>query len=108
MLDTSLDSFHFYFLVAVLQGFILAALIGFRKPLNRSNSYVGILVFLISLSLLHGVLEESIHAFNARFLFPLEYGFLLGPLIYFHIRQMVDPDFKISIRQIYHFIPSLV
>jgi len=108
MVDTSLDSFHFYFLVAVLQGFVLAGLIVFRKPIGRANVYVGVLVFLISLSLLHGVLEQSIHAFNARFLFPLEYGFLLGPLIYFHIRQVVDPDFSISVKAWHHFIPSLI
>src|SRR6187402_2303724 len=108
MLDTSLDSFHFYFLVAVLQGFILSLLIVFQRPLKGYTFYFGILVFLISLSPLHGVLEESIHAFNTRFLFPMEYGFALGPITYFHIRYIADPDFRFQQRHLLHFIPSLL
>src|SRR6187455_3441508 len=108
MLDTSLDSFHFYFLVAVLQGFILFLLIIFQKPLKGPTVFFGILVFLVSLSLLHGVLEESFHAFNTRFLFPMEYGFALGPITYFHVRYIADPNFRFKSRHLLHFIPSLL
>jgi AraC-like DNA-binding protein len=108
MPDTSLDSSHFYFLVAVLQGFILAVLIIVRKPVITTNVFFGIIVLLFSLSLLHGVLEQSIHAFNARFLFPMEYGFLLGPLCYFHFRQIATPALVLQRRDLLHFIPSLL
>lgn len=108
MLDTSVDSFHFYFLVAVLQGVVLALLIGFQKPFKGSSVFFGLIVFLISLSLLHGVLEESIHAFNTRFLFPMEYGFALGPITYFHVLYIVDPNFRLRSRHLLHFVPSLV
>ena len=108
MLDTSLDSFHFYFVVAALQGFILSAIIIFQGPGKKPHLLLGIFLLLYSLSVLHGVLEESIHAFNAKFPFPLSYSFVYGPLAYFHIKAAVHPHLRSNIHPIVHFIPSLL
>lgn len=108
MLDTSLNSFHFYFVVATIQGFILAIVIGFKQPKNTSNVTLAILLFICSLSLIGGVLEESFHAFNAKFPFPLNYQFLFGPFAYFHVRSILDPKFKLNAKVLIHLLPSLL
>jgi len=108
MLDTPVNSFHFYFLVAVLQGFALAIIIMVRKPVKLPGFSFGILIFLFSLSLLHGVLEESIHAFNAKFPYPMDFNFAFGPLVYLHITTIVNPKLKLTGRDIFHFLPSLL
>ncbi len=108
MLSLSIDSFHFYFLVAALQGFVLSLIIAFQKPTKMPHSLLGIMLFLFSLSLLDFVLEESIHLFNVKFPFPLNYDFVYGPLIYFHVKGIVSPHFKFSITSLVHLIPSFL
>ena len=108
MLSVSIDSFHFYFLAAALQGFVLSFIIFFQKPGKNPGLLLSILLFLSSLSLLHGVLEESIHAFNTKFLVPMEFGFAIGPIAYFHFKEIVNPSFKLSLRLISHLIPSFL
>ncbi len=92
----------------VLQGVVLSVLIIMRRPVKWTNISFGLIVFLFSLSLLHGVLEQSIHAFNVRFLFPMEYAFMLGPLSYFHFRQIANPAHVRQWKDGIHFIQSLL
>lgn len=106
MLDTSLDSFNFYFLLAVFQGFILSAIIIFRQPTRKPNLFFGLLVFLISLSLLHLILEQSIHAFNAVFPVPMDFGLAFGPLAYFHVLFIKDPMRRFRASDLLHFLPT--
>lgn len=108
MVEMSVHSFHFYFLAAVLQGFVLSLIIIFKRPVKKPNVFIGSLLFLFSLSLLHGVLEESIHAFNSKFPFPMNYGFAFGPLIYFHFKGIVYPKARFGLGQIVHFLPSIL
>lgn len=108
MLDTSLDSSNFYFLLAVFQGFILSAIIIFRRPYRKSNLFFGLLVFSVSLSLLHLILEQSIHAFNAVFPVPMEFGLSFGPLAYLHVLYIKDPLRPFRAKALLHFLPSLL
>ena len=94
MIDTSLDTSNFYFLIAVIQGFVLSLLIFFRQPPRVLHRLLGILIFLFSLSLLHLILEESIHAFNGRFPIPMDFGMAYGPLAYFHVLLIKNPKRK--------------
>lgn len=108
MLDTSIDSFNFYFLIAVLQGIILSGIIIFRKPRRKSNTFLGLLIFLFSLSLLHIVLEESIHAFNSKFPVPMDFSLAFGPLAYFHLLYLKNPKEKFKLNKLLHFLPSVL
>ena len=108
MIDTSLDSSNFYFLLAVFQGIILAFLIFFHSPRRKTNTYFSILLFLLSISLLHSLLEASIHAFNAKFPVPLSFRLAFGPLAYLHILHIKDPTRKFKAPDLLHFIPSLL
>ncbi len=108
MIDTSLDSSNFYFLLAVFQGAILAFLIVFLKPRRQPNLYLGILIFLFSSALLQSVLESSIHAFNAKFPFPLNLSLAYGPLAYLHLLHIKDPVRSFQWKDLLHFVPSLL
>lgn len=108
MIDTSLNSSNFFFLLAVFQGAVLAFLIIFRRPNKKTNLFFGLLVFLFSLSLLHLILEESISGFNAKFPFPMEFSLSYGPLAYLHILYIKDPKRIFSKKDLLHFLPSLL
>jgi len=108
MIDTSLDSSNFYFLIACLQGVLLAGIILFKKQRIRAHAYLGILIFLFSLSLLHLVLEESIHAFNSKFPIPMDFGFAFGPLAYLHVMEIKYPSQRQNLRNLLLFLPSLI
>lgn len=102
------NTFLFYFLIAAVQGIILSSLIIFQKPKRQTNAYFGWLIFLFSLSILHGVLEDSIHVFNAKFPFPMNYGMLCGPLAFFHMKSLIVPSFKFHKRLLLQFVPSFL
>ncbi len=108
MIDTSLTSSNFYFLLAVLQGFILAFIIILRGRVSKTNIFFGLLIFLFSLSLLHLILEESISGFNAKFPIPMEFSFAFGPLAYFHILYIKNPRKIFQTKDLLHFLPSLL
>ncbi|MEM9935686.1 MAG: helix-turn-helix domain-containing protein [Bacteroidota bacterium] len=108
MIDTSLDSSNFYFLIAVIQGIILSLLIFFRQPPKKPHRFLGVLIFLFSLSLLHLILEESIHAFNGKFPIPMDFGLAYGPLAYLHVCYIKDPRRRFTKKELLHFLPSLL
>ncbi len=108
MIDTSIDSFNLYFLIAVLQGIILASIIIFRKPIRKSSIILGILILLFSFSLLHIILEESIHAFNSKFPIPMDFSLAFGPLAYFHLLYIKKPKQSFKLNHLLHFLPSVL
>ncbi len=108
MIDTSLDSSNFYFLLAVFQGIILSLIIVFEKPVRKASLCFGILIFLFSLSLLHLLLEESIHAFNSLYPIPMDFSLSFGPLAYLHVLYIKNPTRKLKRRDLLHFVPSIV
>jgi AraC-like DNA-binding protein len=108
MIDTSIDSFNFYFLIAVIQGIILSGFIIFRKPRRKSNTFLGLLILLFSLSLLHIILEESIHAFNSKFPIPMDFSLAYGPLAYFHLLYLKNPKERFKLNKLLHFLPSIL
>jgi len=95
-------------LLAVFQGIILSSIICFKPKSKKPDLFFGILIFLFSLALLHLVLEESIHAFNARFPVPMDFGFAYGPLAYLHILHIKSPSRTFKKRDFLHFLPSLL
>jgi len=108
MIDTSLDSLNFYFLLAVFQGLVLSGFILFHKPFRLPNLYIGLLIVLFSFVLLHLVLEKSIHAFNAKFPVPMDFSFSYGPLVYLHVLSIKQPNRSFKFQDFYHFIPSIL
>ena len=108
MINTSLDSFNFYFLLAVFQGVVLAGLILFAKPLNKPHLYLALLLLVFSLSLLHLALAQSIHAFNAKYPIPMDFSLAYGPLAYLHVVSIKNPRRKLFLGDLVHFLPTLL
>ncbi|MEL6731557.1 MAG: helix-turn-helix domain-containing protein [Bacteroidota bacterium] len=108
MIDTSLTSSNFYFLLAVIQGFMLSIFVIFHKGAKKPSIFLGVLIFLFSLSLLHMVLEESIHIFNARFPIPMDFSSAYGPLAYFHILYIKSPARPFRAKDFLHFLPAIL
>lgn len=108
MLDTSLDSTNFYFLVAVLQGLVLSGFILFQKPRQKPGGYLGILILLFSISLLHLTLEQSIHVFNKKFPVPMDFSLAYGPLAYLHVLSIVKPKAHRFRNHWKHFLPTII
>ncbi len=69
---------------------------------------MALLIFFFSLSLLHLVLEESIHAFNSKFPIPMEFSFAYGPLAFLHVITLKRPKMGLKPVQYLHFLPSLL
>ncbi len=108
MIDTSLDSFNFYFFLAVIQGFILSGIILLKKPIRKPNVFLGLLIFFFSLTLLHLILESSISGFNAKFPIPMDFSFAYGPLAYLHVLSLKKPKSPTTYKTYLHFLPSVV
>ena len=108
MIDTSLDSSNFYFLVAVLQGLVLAGLILFQKPRQYPGTYLGVLILLFSISLLHLTLEQSIHVFNKKFPVPMDFSLAYGPLAYLHVLSVLKPKAHRFKDHWQHFLPTVI
>lgn len=108
MIDTSLDSSNFYFLLAVVQGIVLSFIIIFQRPFRRAHIFFGTLIFLFSLSLLHLLLEESIHAFNSKYPIPMDFSFAYGPLAYLHVLYIKNPRRLFGWRDWLHFLPAIL
>ena len=108
MLDTSLDSFNFYFLLAVIQGVIISVLVIFIGLFKRTNLYFGLLILFFSLSLLHMMFEDSIVNFNAKFPIPLDFTLAFGPLAYLHILEIKNPLRKFNKLDLLHFLPAIL
>jgi len=108
MIDTSLYTSNFYFLVTVIQGIVLSGLIVFQKPYKRPNLYFGILLFLFSSTILHIVLEGAISGFNRIFPFPMEFSMAYGPLAYLHILHIKNPLRAFKAKDLLHFVPCLI
>ncbi|MFA0961511.1 helix-turn-helix domain-containing protein [Roseivirga sp. BDSF3-8] len=109
--------------MAVIQGLVLGTILisrsvrvagkadraGKETPVPQFPAlFLGVLIILFSLILLHAVLEESIHMYNARFPVPISFGLAVGPIAYFHIRSLVHPRFRWQPAFLLHFIPSLL
>jgi len=108
MPDTSLNSFNFYFFIAVFQGVVLAGLILLLRPFRKPHLYLSLLVLAFSSSLLHLVLTQSIHAFNAKYPIPMDFSLAYGPLAYLHVVTIKDSRRTFRLVDLLHFLPTLL
>lgn len=97
-------------LLGTAQGFILTALLWFNRKGNRlSNRLLAALVGLLALA----SLAVGIPIVNAWInllidFVPLIVTMPFGPLIYFYTRSLLDPDFRLGVRERRHFWPVII
>jgi AraC-like DNA-binding protein len=106
----TISPFDLILLLGTTQGFILATLLWTNPKGNRlSNRLLGALIFLLSLmSLAVSVPLTNRWIGLAVELLPLIVAMPLGPLIYFYVKSVLDPSFRLSKRERLHFYPVIL
>ncbi len=105
-------AFNTLMLLGTLQGFIMCGLLFFSHKNKYANRLLGILILLITLAVLNMYLSglsrlPAIIRFSLNFL-PLIIVMPVGPLIYFYVRSVTDPDFRLRRQDRRHFWPVVV
>jgi AraC-like DNA-binding protein len=98
-------------LLAVVAQAVFAAGLLWLAPANRlPNRFLALLMLAIALWLLDGFFREAnIYGQNANWYFaPIYYSFAFGPLLYFYVRSLVNHDFRLQRRHVWHFGPVLL
>lgn len=102
-------------LLGALQGFILTVLL-FRSKVNRrANRFLAWLILLMSLCSINLYGLNIGLPYNgpqwviiASYFIPLVIVMPMGPLIYFYIRTMLDPSFRLDWRHRLQFYPVII
>jgi AraC-like DNA-binding protein len=100
--------------LGTLQGFILSGLLFFSKRNRQSNRLLAKLIFLMALACLNicifqtGLIHTSGIVATLHVLIPMVIVMPMGPLIYFYIRSLLEPGFKMTTKQRLHFWPIII
>ena len=100
-------------LLASVQGIIVCGLLFFSKRNKIQNRILARLIFLITLASfnLYGSIQNWFGSSILQFLtqlIPLVIVMPMGPLIYFYVQSVLNPDFKIQQKQRLHFLPIII
>ncbi|WP_343667260.1 AraC family transcriptional regulator [Chitinophaga sp.] len=105
-------AFNTLMLLGTLQGFIMCGLLFYASKNKYANRLLGGLILCITLACLNMYLGGvSWLPFPIRFLLnfvPLVIIMPIGPLLYFYVRSVTDPDFRLTRRDRLHFWPVVV
>lgn len=101
-------------LLGAIQGFIMSVLLYRIKSNQTANRLLSWIIVLISLACLNIYLPETINGNYATLwaiftaVFPLVVLMPIGPLIYFYVKALMHPEFKLSRKNRFHFYPILL
>jgi len=99
-------------IIGILQGFILGAIIFYKRGKNQIPSItIACLLFVFALACIGSLFimlpsSEIIRALE-RYI-PFFLTFLPGPLTYFHVKSAINPTFRYSKRDSWHFSPAII
>lgn len=105
--------FNTIILLGALQGAIVSTLLFLSKKNKRPNRILAVLIVLISMASfnLYGSYKDWLGLPLLRFIFtivPLVIVMPVGPLLYFYTRAYLEPSFRITKKQRWHFLPVLI
>ena len=110
--------FNFYssLLLIFFSNGLLYSLLLLKKGIandNQSNKWLSLFIFLCSLYITPWMLGfagwyDNQPYRDVLFYTPLQHLFFLGPLIYFYIQSLLNPNFKLSKTNFLHLIPGLL
>lgn len=107
----NLNPVNFFIISGVVQNFILAGILFFKRGNNSlANIFLGLAVITVNLHLTYLMMLDT----NLDNLFPgllwMPYSYLsaTGPLIFFYVKAHTIADFKASHIPFYHFFPVLI
>lgn len=93
----------------IIQGFFMAMLLN-RPKKNYANILLSFILVVMSVIIFHSYYIKSIigELIKSPFLISEPFIFLLGPLFYFYVRNLVNPAMRIKLNDSVHFIPFLL
>lgn len=101
-------------LLGALQGFIISALLYFKKERLYANKLLAVLIFLISLACLNlyllniEITKDSTFWSIFSLIVPMVIAMPIGPLIYFYVQSLQSPAFKLNRSHRVHFYSVVI
>lgn len=92
----------------IVQSIILSVILVFKGKGNRSaNRLIGWLVLICSLHFSWTLTIDTNLAdiFLPSFWFPYSYVLAIGPLLFLYTRSLTEPNFRMDIKDVVHFLP---
>ena len=102
---------NFFIISGLLQNFILAGILFFKKVDRQlANRFLAITMIIVNLHLSYLMLLDTNLDNLYPFLLWIPYSFLtaIGPLIYCYTKAMTDLDFSLAKISIKHFFPVFI
>lgn len=93
---------------AAIQGFFLAiVLIKNKRGNNRANAFLAMLLVIFSMVIFHSLYVPGYFEQTMGYKIKMNEPFILliGPFIYFYVRELISEKFSFSIKDTVHFIP---
>lgn len=107
----NLNPVNFFIVSGLVQNFIMAGILFFRKGENAlANKLLSATIFIVNMHLTYlMVLDTNLDNFFPFLLWaPYSYLTAVGPLIFFYTKALTDSGFRISDVSTRHFIPVVV
>jgi len=111
-----LFQFGFYsslLLISFSQGIIYSVLLLLKaiKTANKSNYWLSLFIFLCSLYIAPWMLGfagwyDNQPYRDILFYTPFQHLLLIGPIIFFYTQSLLNPNFKLSQKDLWHFLPG--
>jgi AraC-like DNA-binding protein len=94
----------------IVQGLYMALLLNHNKKQNTANTYLAVLLVMMSISIVHS--EFVISEVHKNLIDPYKirepFLMLVIPLIWFYVRKLENPGLRFSAHSLMHFLPFLV
>ncbi|WP_157304405.1 helix-turn-helix domain-containing protein [Chitinophaga tropicalis] len=103
-------------MLGTLQGFIVCGMLFFSKVNIRQNKILAVLILLMTLACLNLYLYGAtwisrtsiIRAVLNLNLIPLVIVMPFGPLLYFYVKSVSSPEFRLTKKERWHFYPVII
>lgn len=95
------------FLLAAVQGFLLAALLFFKERNRNANRVLSVAIFILALDLLsvYSTITEFYKTYPSLFGINFAFPFIYGPIFYLYTKIVTGNETHFKTKHLLHFIP---